>query len=107
MSWVEPYEFREPLIDLRDLTESSEALTEELLREVAPGHPLHGGALRVIARALPNDDVIVLVDDEVAIVHLTWTRRKSERPPLPETTFIGSAEDFESYVESQYVDWEP
>ena len=106
MTWAESYEFREPLIDLRDLEESSEALTAELLREVVPGHPLHGRELRVIARALPNDDVVVLVDDEVAVVHLTWTRRKSERPPLPETTFIGSVEDLESYVESRYGDWE-
>jgi len=106
MTWAESYEFREPMIDLRDLEESSEALAAELLRELADGHPLHGRALRVIARALPNDDVVVLVDDEVAIVHLTWTRRKSERPPLPTTTFVGSVEEFESYVESQYGDWE-
>lgn len=106
MTWADSYEFREPLIDLRDLEESSEALAAELLREVAPGHPLHGRAVRVIARALPNDDVIVLVDDEVAVVHLTWTRRKSERPPLPQTTFLGSVEDFESYVEAQYGDWD-
>jgi hypothetical protein len=106
MTWAESYEFREPLIDLRDSDESSEALTAELLREVAPGHPLHGRAVRVIARALPNDDVIVLVDDDVAIAHLTWTRRKSERPPLPTTTFLDSFEDFDSYVESRYSDEE-
>jgi hypothetical protein len=106
MSWAESYEFREPMIDLRHLDESSEALASELLRELAPRHPLYGRDLRVIARALPNDDVVALVGDEVAIVHLTWTRRKSDRPPLPTTTFVGSVGEFESYVESQYGDWE-
>jgi hypothetical protein len=107
MSWAESYEFREPLIDLRESEDGSEALTAELLREIAPGHPLHGRSLQVIARALPNDHVIALVDEDVVIVQLTWTSRKAERPPLPETTFIDSAADLDSYVESEYADWEP
>jgi hypothetical protein len=51
----------------------------ELRREVAPGHALHGRPWRVIAKALPNDDVIAECEDEVAVVHLTWPRSKSGR----------------------------
>lgn len=49
----------------------------------------------MIAKALPNDDVIAECEDEVAVVHLTWTQ-KQERPPWPLTTFMASAEEFES-----------
>lgn len=35
------------------------------------GHALHGRPWRVIAKALPNDDVIAECEDEVAVVHLT------------------------------------
>jgi hypothetical protein len=59
----------------------------------------------VIAKALPNDDAIAECEDEVAVVHLTWTQ-KQERPPWPLTTFIASADEFESHVASEY-DWEP
>ena len=69
------------------------------------GHALHGRPWRVIAKALPNDDVIAECEDEVAVVHLTWTQ-KQERPPWPLTTFMASADEFESHVASEY-DWEP
>ena len=59
----------------------------------------------MIAKALPNDDVIAEREDEVAVVHLTWTQ-KQERPPWPLTTFMASADQFESHVASEY-DWEP
>jgi hypothetical protein len=91
-------------MDLRD-SEHAEAFAAELRREVAPEHPLSGRSWRVIAKALPNDDVIAECDDQVAVVHLTWTQRQ-EPPPWPETTFIASVEEFESYVASAY-DWEP
>lgn len=86
-------------------TEHAQAFEAELHRELAPGHPLHGRSLRVIAKALPNDDVIVECDGDVAVVHLTWTKGL-EPPPWPQTTFIASAEELESFVESAY-DWEP
>lgn len=59
----------------------------------------------MIAKALPNDDVIAQCEDEVAVVHLTWTQ-KQERPQWPLTTFMASADEFESHVASEY-DWEP
>jgi len=91
MGWADTHEFGDPYLDLRDGDESADALTDELLRELAPGHPLHGRDVRVIARSLETDDVVVVVDDEVAVVHLTWTPRKSERPPLPTTRLVATA----------------
>ena len=73
---------------------------EKSLRGMLPGRPWH-----VIAKALPDDDVIAEREDEVAVVHLTWTQ-KPERPPWPLTTFMASADEFESHVASEY-DWEP
>jgi hypothetical protein len=35
----------------------------------------------------------------------TWTQ-KQEQPPWPQTTFMASADEFESRVTSEY-DWEP
>ena len=99
MTWADSYDFREPLIDLRGVDESAEALAEELDRELVEGHPLHGRQIRVIARAEPNDDIVVAVDDEVAVVSLTWTHRKTERPPLPKTVFLTSSEELDAYAE--------
>ncbi|HJQ06078.1 MAG TPA: hypothetical protein VJ872_11575 [Nocardioides sp.] len=96
MTWADGYEFREPFLDLRDGDESADALTDELLRELAPGHPLHGRDVRVVARSLATDDVVVVVGDEVALVHLTWTTRKTERPPLPAARFVAAATELEA-----------
>ncbi|HWU20418.1 MAG TPA: hypothetical protein VN088_02760 [Nocardioides sp.] len=96
MAWVDAHELSEPFLDLRDGGESADALTDELLRELAPGHSLHGRDVRVIARSLETDDVVVVVDDEVALVHLTWTSRKAERPPLPATRVVASAAELEA-----------
>lgn len=92
MTWADAYDFGDPFLDLRDGDESADALTDELLRELAPGHPLHGREVRVIARSLATDDVVVVAGDEVALVHLTWTSRKSERPPLPRTRLVATAD---------------
>lgn len=101
MAWTQGHAFHEPLIDLRGNPEQADVLAAELQREIAPGHALYGEVWRVIAKALPNDDVVVECGDEVAVVHLTGTQ-KQDRPPWPMTTFIASVEEFESYVESEY-----
>jgi hypothetical protein len=54
----------------------------------------------VIAKALPKDDVIAECEDEVAVVHLAWIQ-KLERPPWPLTTFMASADEFESHIASE------
>jgi hypothetical protein len=99
VTWVKGYPFQEPLLDLREDAEQADPLAAELELEVAPGHLLHGEAWRVIARALPNDDIVVERGGHVAVVHLTWTH-KPEQPPWPMTTWVASAEEFESYIET-------
>ena len=105
VTWAQEYLFREPLVDLREDPAQADVFAAELRREVAPGHPLAGRAWRVIARALPNDDIVIESGDAVAVVHLTWIQ-KQDRPPWPRTTFVTSVEEFGSYVRSEF-DCEP
>ncbi len=89
VTWTEQYEFSDPLRDVRGEGEEAERLRAELLREVSPDHPLHGLDLRVIARGIPQDEVLVeTADERVALVHMTWSGR-ADSPPWPMTTFLG------------------
>jgi hypothetical protein len=101
MVWTEGYQFAEPLVDLRGVPDRAKALQGELLRELVPGHPLYGRDLRVIARALPQDEVVVETEGAVAIVHLTWSNGP-ERLPCPRFLWIRSAEHFEEVIEFRY-----
>jgi hypothetical protein len=65
-----------------------------------PGHPLYGRDLKVIARALPQDDVVVEVDGAVAIVHLTWSKG-SERLPWPSFVGIISAAHLDFIIDDE------
>jgi hypothetical protein len=78
-----------------DMAEQMAAeLDEELLREVAPGHPLHERRCIAIAKCEANDDVLFAVGAAgLAVVHLTWSHRP-ERPPWPTTTFYASFDGF-------------
>jgi hypothetical protein len=61
--------------------ETAASFDDELLREVAPGHPLHERRCIAIAKREATDDVLFAVGaEEVAVVHLTWTQAP-ERPP--------------------------
>lgn len=102
MPWTDEYDFRAPLRALK--ADQADALATELNREIAPGHVLYNGTWRVLARALPNDDIVVECGDRVAVVHLTWSA-KQEAPPWPIATFMPTAEDLEAFVASEY-DWE-
>jgi hypothetical protein len=63
----------------------------QLLREVGPGHPLHGVDLTVVGRSDAADDIAVhCADGRWAIVHLTWTTTASQ-PPWPRTAFFPDA----------------
>jgi len=78
------------------LTEDvARSLEAELQEELAPGHALHGRRAVAIAKRETNDDVLFALQDsrEVALVHLTWARRR-ERPPWPTATIYGSIEEF-------------
>lgn len=100
--WTAGYVFTEPLRDLREAVGEAATLREELLREIGAGHVLHGVELHVIARATPQDDVIVqAADGRVALVHLTWSGHP-DTPPWPTTELVTSPEHLENLIESRY-----
>jgi hypothetical protein len=102
VTWASDYRFFDPLRDVRSEGQDAEQLRAELLRELSPGHTLHGVDLRVIARALPQDEVIVeTADGGVALVHLTWSGH-AETPPWPTTKMLDSAEHLERTIEFRY-----
>lgn len=102
MTWVQDYRFAEPLRDVRDEIDEAAQLRSELLSELSPGHLLHGVDLQVIARAQPQDEVVVeTTDGRVALVHMTWSGHE-ESPPWPSTKVLDSAEHLESALEFRY-----
>jgi hypothetical protein len=79
-------------------------LDAELRRELRRRHPLYGRACIAIAKREANDDVLfALGAEEVAVVHLTWSRKR-ERPPWPTTTFYASFDDFVADVAEDFDD---
>jgi len=99
--WTDEHHFDEPFVDLRGREDLAAPLLAELLREVGPGHVLHERALAVVAKALPQDDIVVTFDSEVALVHLTW-KQDAETPPWPTTETCDSAEALNALVEFRY-----
>ena len=65
-------------------------LSEELARELAPGHPLEGERVWPVARRVDCDDVLFVVpsDWRLAIVHLTWSSARETDPRWPSTSFV-------------------
>lgn len=100
---MDGFEFSEAFWDLRDGEGASHAraLEAQLTAELASGHPLHGLDCRVIAKAQPQDDVVVVDGDLVALVRLTWSRRR-QQPPYPLVEFADSAAAFRELVEFRY-----
>jgi hypothetical protein len=88
-------------VDLRGVPDGGKDSEKSYLRELVPGHPLYGLHLKVIARALPQDEVIVEADDAVALVHLTWAMGP-ERLPWPMFEWISSAEHLDHVIEFRY-----
>lgn len=102
MTWANDVSFSEPLEDLRADADAANYFHSELLREVRHGHVLYGTDLRVIARALPQDDVLVeTVDGQVALVHLTFSGH-AEAPPWPSTQLLDSAQQLQRATEFRY-----
>jgi hypothetical protein len=99
MSWVDEYEFGHNFKDLRDAPELVAPLTEELRQEVGPSHALFGKSWVIVARALPQDEVVVVAGDEVALVHLTWARHAALWPRCEP---LQSAAAFEALAEFRY-----
>ena len=67
MPWADSYRFDEPMERVPDRA-MADLLMAEPDREVGPGHPLHGRKWTPVARALPQDEVLVTSDDDVALV---------------------------------------
>ncbi|MGX5681419.1 hypothetical protein [Schumannella luteola] len=65
----------------------------ELKKELSRGHQLFGLDVSVVARRFAQDDILVSVRGRpgIAVVHLTW-RRKRDTPPWPMTTWFDSVE---------------
>jgi len=103
VSWTDAYTFDDPFEDLRDEEGArlANALLVELGREVAPGHPLHGRVCRVIAKELPQDEAVVVAGEDVALVHLTWSRR-AESLPSPTSVFLESPVAFAELIKYRY-----
>ncbi|WP_435008116.1 hypothetical protein P12x_005391 [Tundrisphaera lichenicola] len=72
-------------------------LERELVREVGPGHPLHGIPSKAIGKHASCDEVLFQLLDgtgRVAVVHLTWSRYLPEEPPWPATEIYSSLEEW-------------
>lgn len=68
-------------------------LESELRREVSDRHSLSNRQAVAIARRSDTDDVLFLLDeDQVAEVHLTWSKENSAE--FPWTTLCGRIQDW-------------
>ena len=75
VEWLTAYQFPEDFEDLRNSGAQADVLARELLRELPPVHELSGQKWSVIAKAIPQDEIVLeLDDDRVALVHLTWSK---------------------------------
>lgn len=73
----------------------SEALSNELQRELPAGHELHGRQFTALARCVGEDDVVFETRDgsrRIYLVRLTWTRESN--PEWPSATEFESIEEF-------------
>ncbi len=102
-SWAEAFDFGEDFWDLRDEAgaDHARALKAELDAELAAGHPLYAETCHVVAKALPQDEIVVVAGEFVALVHLTWSGHP-ETPPWPATEFADSAAAFRELIEFRY-----
>lgn len=101
MHWIDDYVFGEDFDDLRSNPGAAASLAAELGRELKPGHRLYGVECTVIARAYPQDDIIVSTESGAAVVHLTWAGDR-ETPPYPGTSFATSAEQLDALLNDRY-----
>ena len=102
VEWLTAYQFPEDFEDLRNSGAQADVLARELLRELPPVHELSGQKWSVIAKAIPQGEIVLeLDDDRVALVHLTWSKGP-EQAPYPLTTFVSSQSEFETLASDRY-----
>ena len=84
IEWLEPWM---PI----ERPEEREAIQAEFHYELCESHPLFGLSVVALARRYDQDDVLFkLVDNRVAEVHLTWSRKPEPDPRWPRTTIFAS-----------------
>lgn len=79
------------------VAEDNVSLVRELVRELKPGHSLHGVGVLAVARRHSQDDFLFALEHlayPFAVVHLTWAGDR-ERPPWPGTTYLP---DYDAFV---------
>ena len=72
----------------------------ELLRELAPGHPLFDTDVDVVAHREGTDDILCrhhADPDRLTVVHLTWRGGPEIAPRFPAIECDGTLEDFYNY----------
>jgi hypothetical protein len=75
------------LLDPWEVIDEGGSLSEELRREVCPGHLLCNAQVRAIARRVDCDDVLFEVAGlafSLAVVHLTWKQEQDAQWPWAE-----------------------
>lgn len=87
--------FINPFWDVDNMEEeSAQAIINELQLELSDHHILSNRSVKLIARNAQNDDIILeLEDDNIAIVHLTWTSKK-EKEGFPITRIYSNEIEF-------------
>jgi hypothetical protein len=97
MKWLEPW---------FEVTGPDNA-PDELKRETCQGHPLHGVAVRVVARRQDCDDVLFeLLDgsNRVAVAHLSYQREHD--PKWPECHMYTNLADWiDNCMNPDNADW--
>ncbi len=108
VGWIDSIDFPEPWIDLRQVKDRLARRDlvvrhrNELSREIAPGHVLHGRVWEIVGLGIPaRDDALLQLDDgAVALVHLTW-RGAPEPPSWPMTVFVTSIDELRAELEDR------
>jgi hypothetical protein len=68
---------------------------DELARELAPHHPLHGHQCYAIAITVECDDVLYRVDDGTFVqVHLNFAKQPQDIPGFPKPQMFGTLADW-------------
>jgi hypothetical protein len=108
MIWLEPWT---AITDLDwDAGKKADYCTgweSQLARELGPSHALFGRAAKLIARRFDTDDALFQLEgDQVAEVHLTWSKGQEPDPRWPNTAIFQTLDQWASEsMTPQHRDW--